>query len=345
MKLVESIHIDNNSYHRLIKLLRAKTGLNFEYYNKPFIEKRIKSRMIRVKCDDPEDYIKQISSHQEEVKKFVDSFTINYTFFFRDYDVFETYQDILLHGLNISKKDVESNIKPDASKLAKFSTKANAAKNSLRNRQLSDKPEKYYIDIFVFLNQLAFYKKLKHGPSEKNTINIWSCPCATGEEPYSIAMIMDNLKTQVPRFPNYRIVASDIAHEAIAKAKIGIYSNEVMKEISDYFENKYFTKEKTYFGHNNSISERIKDMVDFVEEDVTKGHNRPYKYDIIFCRYLLIYFNRENRAKFLKIIENRLVENGILILGKTESLFESWGNLQLIDSRNRIYMKSYSKIY
>ena len=156
---------------------------------------------------------------------------------------------------------------------------------------------------------------------------------------------MDNLKTQVPRFPKYRIVASDIAHEAIEKAKIGIYTNDAMKEISDYYENKYFTKQKTNFGHNNSISERIKSNIDFVEEDVTKDHNRPYKYDIIFCRYLLIYFNRENRAKFLKIIENRLVENGILILGKTETLFDSWGSLKLIDSRNRIYIKSHSKIY
>ncbi|MFX0082432.1 MAG: CheR family methyltransferase [Candidatus Hodarchaeota archaeon] len=345
MKLIESIHIDNISYRRLIKLLRVKTGLNFEYYNKPFIEKRIKSRMIRVYCDDPEDYLKHISSKEEEVKKFVDGFTINYTFFFRDYDVFETFQDILLHGLGVSKEDVESNIRPDPSKLANFRTKANAVKNLLKSRRLTDRPEKYYIDIFIFLNQLAFYKKLKLVPSEKNSINIWSCPCATGEEPYSIAMIMDNLKAQVPRFPKYKIVASDIAHEAIEKAKIGIYTNDAMKEISDYYENKYFTKKKTHFGYNNLISESIKGKVEFVEEDVTRGHNRPYKYDIIFCRYLLIYFNRENRAKFLKIIENRLVENGILILGKTETLFDSWGSLKLIDARNRIYIKSHSNLY
>ena len=76
-----------------------------------------------------------------------------------------------------------------------------------------------------------------------------------------------------------------------------------------------------------------------------EGHQRPYKYDIIFCRYLLIYFNRENRHKFLRIIENRLAENGILILEKMETLFEKWGSLQLIDSRNRIYIKSHSNLY
>ncbi|MHA2039336.1 MAG: CheR family methyltransferase [Promethearchaeota archaeon] len=80
-------------------------------------------------------------------------------------------------------------------------------------------------------------------------------------------------------------------------------------------------------------------------EDVTQSHNRPYRYDIIFCRYLLIYFNRTNRHKFLKILEDRLVENGILILGKTETLFESWSSLKLIDSRNRIYIKSLSNMF
>ncbi|NVM37454.1 MAG: hypothetical protein HWN81_17795 [Candidatus Lokiarchaeota archaeon] len=85
--------------------------------------------------------------------------------------------------------------------------------------------------------------------------------------------------------------------------------------------------------------------MEFVEEDVTKGHKLPQKYDTIFCRYLLIYFNRENRHKFLKIIENRLNENGILILGKTETLFDSWGSLQLVDSRIRIYLKSHSNLF
>jgi chemotaxis methyl-accepting protein methylase len=301
--------------------------------------------MIRVNCDAPDDYLKHLSSQEEEVKKFVDGFTINYTYFFRDYDVFETFQDMFLHGLNVSKKEVISDIKPDPSKLAKFRTKANTKRNLSKNRQLVEKPEKYYVDIFIFLNQLAFYKKLKLYPSDKNCINMWSCPCATGEEPYSIGMIMDNFKNQSPRFPKYKIVASDIAHDAIEKAKNGIYTNDSMKEISNYYENKYFTKQKTHFGYDNSIKKRIKDIIEFVEEDVTKGHTKPYKYDIIFCIYLLIYFNRENRAKFTKILENRLVENRILILGKTETLFDSWGSLQLIDSRNRIYIKSHSKIY
>ncbi|MFX0140551.1 MAG: CheR family methyltransferase [Candidatus Hodarchaeota archaeon] len=342
--LIDKIQVDENSYNRLITLLKDRTGLNFKYYNKKFIEKRIKARIIRVNCNNLDEYFEYISSNHPEIKKFVDGFTVNYTFFFRDYDVFETVQDLFIQGLNVSRKDIKSHIKPDPAKLSKFRTKANAVKNLHKSRYLTEKPARFYVDVFIFLNQLSYYRKMKKPRSENNCINIWSCPCATGEEPYSIAMILDNLETQVPRFPKYRIVASDIAHEAIEKAKIGIYTDDSLKEISDYYENKYFTKQKTHFGHNNIIKNRIKDKIEFVEEDVTKGHKLPYKYDIIFCRYLLIYFNRENRHKFLKIIENRLNENGILILGKTETLFDSWGSLQLVDSSNRIYIKSFSNI-
>ena len=344
MNAFENIPVDDGAYNALISLLRAKTGLNFEYYNKSFIEKRIKSRMIRVPAKTFDDYFRYISSSSGEVKKFVDGFTVNYTFFFRDYDVFETIQDLFIHGLKVKRQNIKSNIRPDPSKLAKFRTKKNAAKNLAKMSNYKDRPARFYIDIFVFLNQLSYYQKMKKPRSERNCINIWSCPCATGEEPYSLAMILDNLQSQVPLFPKYRIVASDIAHEAIAKAKIGVYKNDSMKEISDYYEKKYFTREKTHFGHNNVIKEQLKNKIEFVEEDVTEGHKLPYRYDIILCRYLLIYFNHVNRHKFLKILEDRLVENGILILGKTETLFDSWGKLQLVDSRHRIYIKSHSKL-
>ncbi len=345
VNLIENIDIDNASYQRLINFLKSKTGLNFQYYNKSFIEKRIKSRMIRVNCNTLDEYYSYFSSNTEEIKNFVEGFTINYTFFFRDYDVFETFQDIFLHGLGFNKKQIKSDIRPAATKMDKFRSKSNAAKKLIKNRRLYSKPEKYYVDVFIFLNRLSFYKKIKLLPSEKNCINIWSCPCATGEEPYSINMIMNNLKTQVRRFPKYRIVGSDISYGAIEKAKIGVYADDSMKEISDYYENKYFTKQKTHYGHNNLIKEHLKKEIEFVREDVTEGHGKPYKYDIIFCRYLLIYFNHQNRDKFLNILESRLKENGILILGKTETLFDSWGSLKLIDSRNRIYIKSHTKLF
>jgi len=343
---IENIIIDEKYYKILLEFLNKKTGLNFEYYRQNFIEKRIKARMIRVKCTTLKEYHDYLTLNQEEIWKFLKGFTINYTFFFRDYDVFETFQEIFLDGLNVNKGTIQSFIRPSSKKIAKFRSKVNQARNQMNIQKSSSKPEKSYIDIFIFLDRLSFYQKLKKPRNEKNTIKIWSCPCATGEEPYSIAMILNNLEQQIPNFPNYKIVASDIAKEAIEKAQKGIYSDDSMKEISDYYEQKYFKKNKVHFGHINKISEEIKNKVEFIQEDVTKGHVKPNeKYDIIFCRYLFIYFNKENRHKFLRIIDRHLAENGILILGKTETLFGNFGNLTQIDSRNHIYIKTHSKLF
>ena len=346
MSNIENIIIDAKYYKILLEFLNKKTGLNFEYYRQNFIEKRIKARMIRVNCTTLKEYLNFLKLHEEEIWKFLKGFTINYTFFFRDYDVFETLQEIFLDGLNVNKGSIHSYIRPSQKKIEKFRSKRNQMRNQVNIQKSSSKPEKSYIDIFIFLDHLSFYKKLNKPRNEKNTIKIWSCPCATGEEPYSIAMILNNLEQQIPNFPSYKIVASDIATEAIEKAKKGIYSDDSMKEISDYYELKYFKKKKVHFGHVNTINEEIKKKVEFIQEDVTKGHARPHeKYDIIFCRYLFIYFNKENRHKFLRIIDRHLAENGILILGKTETLFGNYGTLSQIDSRNHIYIKTRSKLF
>ena len=144
-------------------------------------------------------------------------------------------------------------------------------------------------------------------------------------------MILNNLKAQIPNFPIYKIVATDIDEKAISLAKLGIYNEESTKEISNYYENKYFKKFEDYFGYKYSINNEIKNNVEFINEDATSGHKKRLKYDIVFCRYLLIYFNRDNRDKFLRNLENQLTQGSLLFLGKTETIFNRAKRLAGID--------------
>ncbi|MFX0003321.1 MAG: CheR family methyltransferase [Candidatus Hodarchaeota archaeon] len=332
---IDDIQVDEDYYNLLIHLLINTTGLNLDYYQRNFVEKRIKSRMIRVKCDTLDSYYQYLIKNPSETDKFLDCFNINYSVFFRNWEVFEQFQNILLYSLYLSKKDIVSKLIPNPQRQYRI----NITNNSLNKK-------KYRLDIKRtslinrYISQTSFYKKIWNPAEKEKYLNIWSCPCANGEEPYSIAMILDNLKNQIPGFPLFRIIASDIDKDAIKKAKKGIYNEDHTKNVSTYYEKKYFKKKKDNFGLVYSIDKEIKNYVEFIEEDVIKGHQNSFNYDIIFCRYLLIYISRRTREEFLTIIRNKLNLGGLLILGKTETLLNSQSDLKLIDSFNRIYIKS-----
>jgi len=295
--------------------------------------------MIRVDCQTLESYYNYLFSNEQEFRKFLDSFTINYTFFFRDWEVYNTFQNFFLTSLNCKVPSITSKIKPDPSQLAQFRTNSNYLKN-LKKKLLKSSTDSNY----SYLPMTSLYQKINKPRSLKNKIKIWSCPCASGEEPYTIAMILENLSQQIANFPKYDIVASDIDNDAILKALTGIYRETAMKEITNFYKTKYFTKiQQRYKSFEYLLSEKLKQHIEFINEDVTKGHKKSNFYDIIFCRYLLIYFNRQNRDSFIRIINKHLNYGGLLILGKTETLYNydnKYSDLKLIDLRNQIYLKS-----
>ena len=154
-------------------------------------------------------------------------------------------------------------------------------------------------------------------------------------------MLFDDMKKNVLRFPNYNIVASDIDRNILEKALIGHYCEEQLKEIPLEYKYKYFIKAQNRFLVKYLLSNSIKNQVEFVNEDVTRGHLKSTKYDIIFCRYFLIYTNKSLRYKILSLISNQLAKGGLLFLGKTETLFKIESDFKIIDSKNHIYMKKY----
>ncbi|TFG02895.1 MAG: hypothetical protein EU539_12725 [Promethearchaeota archaeon] len=332
--IIESIKIDDKTYPLLLRLLQTRTGLNFQYYRRKFIEKRIMARMIRVKCRTLDDYYNYLFSQAQEFKNFIESFNINYTYFFRDWEVYETFYQLILNCLDLKQSSMMSNIKPPHAQRAKFRTKENFLKNKAKKRL------DYFSDInktiLPHLEMLSIRKNLK----TRKMINIWSCACASGEEPFTLAMILTNISESVKNFSRYKITASDIDKDAILKAITGIYNENSMKEITRFYKTKYFQKIQTKSGEQYLVDEKLKDHVEFINEDITKGHQKAIKYDIIFCRYLMIYFNRVNRDSFIKVIERQLNQGGLLILGKTETLFSEYSNLKLIDSHNQIYLKT-----
>ena len=324
------VKIDEKSFQSLIKILKKKTGLNLEYYRRTFILRRIKARMLNTNFNILEKYNDYLLSQKEELRKFVDSFNINYTYFFRDWEVYATIQKLFLQSLNMNGGDFLHNLRP----------KASPEDEDRPKRQLMVQKEILFNqNMFSRIWNLSLYKKIKNPRTPKTPIYIWSCACASGEEPYSLSIILHNLKEYTRKTIKYQIIASDIDKYAIEDAKKAVYTEESVRDVSPYYLNKYFYKKNTPSGKKYHLSHKIKKEITFLNEDITKIHMYSWKFDIIFCRNLLIYFNIENRNKFIKTLEHQLNDGGLLVLGKTESLFDKQGTLKLIDPRNHIYMK------
>ena len=169
---------------------------------------------------------------------------------------------------------------------------------------------------------------------------IWSCGCATGEEPYSIAILLDQLKKGYLKFLDYKIIASDIDKNAIEHAKKGLYDEYALHKTPKEYKEIYFSKHDTPTGSKYLISNEIKEKVEFYNEDLIKTNNKVNKFNVIFCRNLFLYINTESRTKLMRILEKNLKPDGFLFLGKTESLMSIKHNFKLVDVSNRIFIRS-----
>lgn len=141
---------------------------------------------------------------------------------------------------------------------------------------------------------------------------IWSAACSTGEEPYTIAMILSKF---IP-LSKIRILATDIDEKAIARAKLGIYPERSLNEVPEDMKRKYFTRD----GSGYVISEDIKKSVVFKKHNLLAD---PYgtSFDLIICRNVLIYFTEEAKDIIYHKFTKALNPEGILFVGSTEQIF------------------------
>jgi chemotaxis methyl-accepting protein methylase len=153
-------------------------------------------------------------------------------------------------------------------------------------------------------------------------LRIWSAGCSTGEEPYSIAMLLHDLLKQQERSPETAIFATDISHLALEKAKEGAYDYDSVQDIKLRFFNDYFTRR----GDRFLIRSTIKQQVYFGSYDLlSKTTSSPPEsifgsFDLVLCRNVLIYLNDTQQEEIFHKLHRSLAANGYLILGESEAL-------------------------
>lgn len=145
-----------------------------------------------------------------------------------------------------------------------------------------------------------------------NNIKIWSAACSTGDEPYSLAMLMGKF---LP-LSRVKIIATDIDRQILEKAQIGVYGGNSLNALPDEFKKKYFT---SVGGKAYQISDEIKRCVEFKKHDLLKDPY-PTGCHLIVCRNVVIYFTEEAKTEIYRKFNESLVKGGILFVGSTEQI-------------------------
>lgn len=170
-----------------------------------------------------------------------------------------------------------------------------------------------HFDAFInyVIPKIIEYKKAKN-PLDK-TIKIWSAGCSTGEEPYTLAMIMKEI---CPLGWNFQITASDISLKCLMTAQTGFYADSKVDGIPANYLQKYFTKVEGGYQVNKDLQSTIK-----FDYHNLKNDSGARNLDVVFCRNVLIYFDEPAQLKVIDNFWNSMSPHSYLYIGHSESLF------------------------
>jgi chemotaxis protein methyltransferase CheR len=251
--VTEFAALSEEEFRRLCDFLYRRTGMVFTEAKRYYVERRVVERMVAIGAATFASYFARLRSDVEgEVEQFVNAFTVNETYFFRED-----------HQLRCLTTDLLAD-------------------------RLRTKP-----------------------PGQP--IRIWSVPCSTGEEPYSIAIwLLEN-------WPLVEILGSDIDTRVLERACSGMFGKRALMRLSAQLIEKYFAPGEP---DEWKILDDLRNSVQFSKVNIVEAREtRAYgRFDVIFCRNVLIYFDDASRRIAAENLYENLVPGGFICLGHTESM-------------------------
>lgn len=151
---------------------------------------------------------------------------------------------------------------------------------------------------------------------------IWSAGCSTGEEPYTMAIVLSEYAAAHPGF-RFRILASDISTQVLAKAEMGVYSEEVVAPVPKSLMHKYFMRSRDRLNRRVRVVPELRRAVEFRRLNfMDNDYGMAEKADAIFCRNVIIYFDRPTQERILHKLADCLIPGGFMFVGHAEALHD-----------------------
>lgn len=270
--LADDASDNDGTLQRIYTVLRTVSGIDFTYYKRNTVLRRIERRMVVSKSPTMEHFATLLESNPNEAELLMKDILIGVTRFFRDGDFFEKLKETALTAI-------------------------------------------------------------LHNGDDSEPIRIWSAGCSTGEEAYSIAILLKELMEETGRKREVKIFATDIDTQAIEKASKGVFPESISEDISPERLAKYFAEKNDQYH----ISKEIRKMIIFAPHNMFA--DPPFgKLDLICCRNVLIYFQSVLQKGVFAIFHTALKNGGYLFLGKSETASEYSTVFKPVANTEKIYV-------
>lgn len=179
--------------------------------------------------------------------------------------------------------------------------------------------------------------KLFEGKADNEDVRVWVPGCATGEEAYTMAMLLREHAATLDRPPHLQVFACDLDEDALAIAREGVYPEAIAADVSDERLKRFFTRTGEYF----QVKKELREMVLFAPHNLLR--DPPFsELDLIACRNLLIYLQRDLQEKVFELLHYGLRPGGYLFLGSSESAEGTSNLFRPVDKKHRIYQRGRS---
>ncbi|WP_371928912.1 CheR family methyltransferase, partial [Methylomonas aurea] len=192
----------------------------------------------------------------------------------------------------------------------------------------------FFRDDTAFVVLEAALRNLVIGKAAGDSIRVWVPGCATGEEPYSIAMLLAEILGDRLSLFEVRVFATDIRDEAIEFARAGVYTSREMAGLSPERQQRWFKNE----GGGWRIQPVVRELCIFSTHNII--HHPPFiNMDLVSCRNLLIYFKPAQQMDLINAFHYALKPDGLLFLGKSESVGLNSPLFEILDGSNKLYRR------
>lgn len=174
--------------------------------------------------------------------------------------------------------------------------------------------------------------------SERSRIRVWSAGCSSGDEPFSLAILFHRHAATtgtLPQLGRIEIVGTDIDRKCLEAAERGEFEEGDFSDTPDELRRRYFSRVRPF-----TLARSVRDLVRFESRDLIRETPPPGRHDLIVCRNVLIYFDRETQERLFELFYESLAPHGYLVLGKVETLLgRSRSRFAPVDARERIFRR------